>query len=137
MSRTRIVLGGVAAAFLALSALAHGLGGWPAQRTALHAIGADPALVHALGAGWLFGSVAMGVFAVLGLRAARLAWRGSPDPPGPMRLVGGAYAAFGLAAIAAQRGNWFFLVFVIPGLVLVWSAGGSPRTGPADQPARS
>ncbi|MDX2183203.1 MAG: hypothetical protein SFW08_04385 [Gemmatimonadaceae bacterium] len=128
--RARSIVGGVASLFVLVSALAHGAGGWPVQRAALAEAGADAELIRAMAAGWLFGSAAMAVFGILGLRAAWVTWRGKAESPWPMRILGGGYALFGIATIIAQRGNWFFLVFVVPGLAMAASAAsGSASDG--------
>lgn len=136
MRSWRTVMGVAGSGFMVLSAFAHGAGGWPVQRAALTAAETPPDLIRAMAAGWLFGSVAMAIFGILGLRASWRVWRGNPESPWPMRIVGLGYAAFGIAAILAQRGNWFFLVFVIPGLLTAWAAPRSRRTDPAAPPAR-
>ena len=128
MTRLRIVLGHVAGVLMLASSAAHSLLGWPALRGALAAVNAPNDLVSGLRIGWLFGGVAMLVFACLvlgtfvGLTRKRLA------PLGPPLLIGAAYIAFGAwAFVISGLEPFFFSIFVVPGLMLVAASWGPRR----------
>lgn len=119
MSSIRSPLGVAAGAFLVLSSAAHSLLGWPEMAAALAKTAASPDLVRGLAAGWHFGGVAMLVFGVLVVQLFLRARKDESVSLGPALLIGGAYAAFGLGALAISALNPFFLVFIVPGTVLV------------------
>lgn len=132
MSRTRSVVGIVVGVFLLLSAVAHSLLGGQALRAELTAAQVPPDLLRGALIGWYFGGAAMLAFGVLVLHAfARRA-----DSPAvslvPARLVAGTYLLFGGAALAGSDFDPFFLVFVIPGLLLSWASFPRRTADPAD-----
>jgi hypothetical protein len=106
---------------VAASAVPHALLGWPAIAQALVGAGVSADAIGGVGAGWLFGSVAMltlGAVVVLAARDARaggdFGWRAA-------LAVGAAYLAFGVAALVV-RGRSHFLAFVALGVGLAWAA---------------
>jgi len=110
-----------AGALIAAAALPHALIGWPAVAQGLAAAGVAPDAIGGVGAAWLFGSVAMlalGAVVVLAARDVRaggdFGWRAA-------LVVGGAYLAFGCAALVL-RGRTHFLAFVALGGYAVWAA---------------
>ncbi len=111
----------VLGALVAASAVPHALLGWPAIAQALVAAGVPPDAIGGVGAGWLFGSVAMlalGAVVVLAARDVRaggeFGWRAA-------LAVGAAYLAFGVAALVV-RGRSHFLAFVALGAGIAWAA---------------
>lgn len=119
MSPIRTTLGVCAGAFLVLSSAAHSLLGWPEMAAALSKTNAPAELVRGLAIGWHFGGVAMLVFGVLVLQLFLRARRDDSVSLGPALLIGGAYAAFGLGALAISGLNPFYFVFIAPGAALV------------------
>ena len=120
---TRLVPLGAAAALYLLSALAHGGGGWPAQRRMLVGHGVAGHDLEAMAAGWLFGSACMLGLGLMAARAVRQARRGEPVDAGAHGVMGAAYALFGVgAAVAGARFNPFFLLFVANGALHAWGA---------------
>lgn len=124
MSRARLVVGLIACLMLVLSACAHSIFGWGqlSAQVASHGLPAD--LLQTLGIGWRWGGVAMVAF---GVTAAweLLAERRVPAPQLRACLVTGVtYVLFGIGAIAVSKSP-FFLVFVVPGLMLLFA--GWPR----------
>lgn len=113
----------LAAALYLLSAVAHGGGGWPAQRAMLGRHGVAGQDLEAMAAGWLFGSACMlglGMMAAWGVRQARASTAVDTVAHG---VMGGTYALFGiLAATAGARFNPFFLLFVVNGALHAWGA---------------
>ena len=122
MSRTRRVVGIVVGVFLLLSAVAHSLLGGQALRAELTAAQVPPDLLRGALIGWYFGGAAMLAFGILVL----LAFIRQADSPAialvPARIVAATYLLFGIAALAWSGLDPFFLVFVIPGLLLSWAA---------------
>jgi hypothetical protein len=126
MMRTRAWLGLAAGGLLILSAAAHSLLGWPELSHELAKLAASADLTRALAIGWHFGGVAMvalGAVVVDGfagaLRRRAVDWRA-------VRVVGLTYFAFGAGALVATGGRLFFLIFLLPGLVILAAA---PRGG--------
>jgi hypothetical protein len=109
------ILAIVAGAFMLLSALAHGLLGWPVMRGELAKLGAPADLVGGLAAGWLFGSAAMATFGVTVILAALRLRRGDRSGAFALRAIAACYVVFGLAAFVARGFEPFFLNFVAAG----------------------
>lgn len=131
MSRSRRVVGIVVGVFLLLSALAHSLLGGEALRAELTAAAVPPDLLRGALIGWYFGGAAMLAFGVLVLHAfARRADRPAVSLL-PVRIVAATYLLFGAAALAGSGLDPFFLVFVIPGLLLSWAAFAGRTAPPA------
>ena len=122
MSRTRAVLGLTAGVMLILSSAAHSILGWRALSGELAAAHVPAELVLGLQVGWQFGGVAMLAFGVilLGLFARR--WRGEPVSLLPAAIVAAAYLGFGGWALLASNFDPFFLVFIVPGVLLALAA---------------
>jgi len=101
------------------SSAAHSLLGWKELRGALERSGAPPDLILDLGLGWHFGGAAMLTFGgiVVALFTQRL--RGTHVSMMPAIVVGATYVLFGAAALVVSRFNPFFLVFLVPGLMLL------------------
>jgi hypothetical protein len=120
----RAILVLVAAAAMFLSAVAHGVFGLAAIRGELAGTGAGEHLVHAISAGWLFGSASMATFGAVVFASGLRLRRGDRTGVLPIRLIAACYVAFGLAALLASHFNPHFLLFVATGLL-----AGLPVTG--------
>jgi hypothetical protein len=128
MARFRAVLGLIGSAMLILSAAAHSLGGGPAIAAELRQAGVPPALLTNMTIAWHFGGVAMLVLGVIVAAVFVRRLRGLRTSPSPALLTGGAYVLFGGWAILASR-NPFFLIFVVPGALMLAAAGGGADPG--------
>jgi hypothetical protein len=118
MNRTQASIGYAAAILIVLSGAAHFVG-WIKLRTILSASTAPPDLIQALGIGWVFGGVAM---LALGSIAIASTVKRRHDPTAsllPVRIIGIAYVAFGAGAMSITGFDPFFLVFILPGILLV------------------
>ena len=119
MRHVKIVLGMTAAALMIASSLAHSLFGWKALRRALHEVGAPHDLILALSLGWQFGGTAMLVFGLTVMAVYWLRLRGRPVSQWPAVLIGITYLCFGICALLLSHLDPFFLVFIVPGVVLL------------------
>ena len=124
MHRTRSILGIVAGVLMIASAAAHSLLGWPQLRAQLAQSHVPGDLVQGLAVGWHFGGAAMVAFACIVLWVFVRRLRGRPAPLVPPTIIAAAYLAFGAGALAVT-GDPFFLVFIVPGLML--AAASFPR----------
>lgn len=130
MTRTRTWLGLAAGALLILSAAAHSLLGWPELAGELAKLAPSADLARALAVGWHFGGVAMLGFGAVVVDSFVRALRGRNVDWRPARIVGLTYLAFGAGALAATGGRPFFLLFLVPGLVILAAArDGRPEAG--------
>ena len=119
MSRFRYVSGLVAASWLVLSSAAHSLLGWRQVHSQLSAASAPADLVFAVKAGWQFAGVSMLCFAIIVIAILRGRYRDPSVSTRPVYFIGIAYAAYGLWALLTSNGDWFFLIFIVPGLLLL------------------
>jgi len=128
MRRFRSILGLAGGAMMVLSSAAHSLLGWKELRAALGQTTAPDDLIRSLGFGWHFGGAAMLAFGciVVALFARRL--KGAAVSSMPAIVIGATYVIFGVWALAASRFDPFFLVFVVPG-VMVLTASFDRRVG--------
>ena len=124
MKLFRAILGLVAGVFLVLSAGAHSLLGWKAMRAELERLQAPAELVGGLGAGWIFGGVAMLAFGCIVLTLFTQRLRGAPVSLFPANVIGAAYALYGAGALVANDFEPQFFVFVIPGVLLLLAGHG-------------
>lgn len=129
--RTRAWIGLAAGALLILSAAAHSLLGWPELAAELEKLAPSADLTRALAIGWHFGGVAMLGFGAIVVDSFLRALRGREVDWRPARVVGLTYLVFGAGALAATGGNLFFLVFLVPGLLILFGARGAGRPGEA------
>ena len=122
MIRLKAILGWISGALMVTSAGAHSLSGWKALRGQLERANAPADLILALSLGWQFGGTAMLVFGliVLGLCFQRM--RGKKVSLWPAGLIGIAYVAFGVCALLLSNFDVFFLVFLVPGILLSTAA---------------
>ena len=124
-NRLRVVLGSVAGVILVGSSAAHSLLGWPQLGAGLASAGAPPDLITGLAIGWHFAGAAMLVFGVIVIRLfADL--RRRRVPLWPALVIAVVYLAFGAGALAVSDMNPFFLVFIVPGLLLLLASWGQP-----------
>jgi hypothetical protein len=128
MAKWRRVVGIVVGSFMLLSAAAHSLMGGKLLRADLQAAGVPDDLLRGVLVGWHFGGAAMVAFgAVVLLTFARHARSGEPSL-GPARVIALLYLAFGVGALAVSELDPFFLIFLVPGLLLAFAA--FPRLRP-------
>lgn len=127
MKRARAVLGLIAGALLVASSAAHSLLGWKGIRGELEKARVPAGLLHGVELGWHFGGVAMLVFGVTVLMLFAQAVQGRPVSLRPALLIAVGYLLFGAWALASSGLDPFFLLFVVPGGLLLfaaWPAGG-------------
>jgi ADP-ribose pyrophosphatase YjhB (NUDIX family) len=117
LSHTRSILGIVAGVLMIASSAAHSLLGWPSLRASLAQAGAPDDLAQGLAVGWHWGGAAMVAFACIVLWTFLRRLQGDAVSLVPPGIVSALYLAFGAAAIAIT-GDAFFLVFIVPGLLL-------------------
>jgi hypothetical protein len=105
----------IAGTFMLLSAGAHAILGWEAQRESLGVLGTPADQVARLSAGWHFGSVAMAAFGIAmlicGFRLKRRDYSGIAM----VRIVAAAYVIYGVAAYITFDYEPSFLGFVALG----------------------
>jgi hypothetical protein len=122
MNRVQAKIGYAAAILILLSGAMHSVFGWKVMRKELTASMAPPELIKTLGIGWIFGGVAM---LALGTIAIAATVKRGNDPNAsllPVFVIGIAYVVFGAGAMSVTRFDPFFLVFILPGLLLVAAA---------------
>ncbi len=131
MQRGRLVLGLIAGVLLLASSAAHSLLGWPQLRHGLTEANAPADLIVGLSLGWHFAGVAMLVFGVIVVLLFADALRRQAVSLRPALLIGLAYLVFGTWALTASNLDPYFLVFIVPGVLLLlaaWGhAGATPR----------
>ena len=129
MERWRFVVGMVGAALIVASGCAHTLVGWKVMRAGLVAAGAPLELVTGLGIGWIFGGVSMFGFGSIAIATILARRRGVASTRGPIVIIAIVYIVFGLGALVASRFDPFFLIFILPGLLLAMSVWPSRASG--------
>lgn len=126
MNRLRIALGLLAGVLLVLSSAAHSLLGWKQLGIALANTQAPPDLVTGLSIGWHFAGLAMLAFGCIVLSTFTEALRRRPVSFRPVGFIALVYIVFGIWALRVSNLDPFFLVFIVPGLLLAaasWRAG--------------
>lgn len=123
MRRVRPFLGIVAGLTMVASFAAHSFLGWPALAAALADAHAPADLVRGLAIGWQFGGASMLIFGAIVLVVFSRTMRGREVSAMPPRLIAALYVSFGLIALAITR-DVFFLIFVVPGLMLAAASFG-------------
>jgi hypothetical protein len=114
----RTLLGQIVGVLLMLSSAAHSLLGWPQLEMQLDAAGVAADLQTGLRIGWHFGGAAMLAFGFIVLTVFTDRRRGGKAPLWAPQVISALYVAFGGWALTVSRGDLFFLIFVIPGLLL-------------------
>jgi len=125
--KRRGVLGLVAGVMLILSSAAHSILGWKGLGGELSAAHVPPDLLLGVKVGWQFGGVAMLVLGVVVVGQALRRLRGQEASALPEIAIAAGYLGFGAWALLASDLNPFFLVFIVPGVLLALSAIG-PRS---------
>lgn len=129
MTALRALAGLLAGVVMAASSYAHSVLGWPQLRAQLaqHNVPAD--LAKGLGVGWVFGGVCMLGYGLVALWMFSQAWRAVPVALAPARLIGLTYLAFGIGAMVVNGGDPFYVVFIVPALLLLYASlgSGAPR----------
>lgn len=118
MNRFKPILGWVSGALLVTSSGAHSLAGWKLLRAELERANVPAELILSLSLGWQFGGTAMLVFGLIVLGLFWLRMRGRAVSLWPAALIGVAYTAFGVCALLLSDFDKFFLVFLVPGILL-------------------
>ncbi|HEX2718281.1 MAG TPA: hypothetical protein VHM67_11420 [Gemmatimonadaceae bacterium] len=129
MNRIRFWLGIAVGIVFILSSGAHSLLGWKRLSAALVATRAPTDLIAGLGVGWHFAGAAMLVFGciVIWLFLAR---RRRQVSLRPAQLIAVLYIVFGSWAFVISNMNPFFLIFIVPGMLLAVAAwGDEPAAG--------
>lgn len=122
MNRIRTILGIVAGLAMIASSGAHSLYGWKELGSALRTTQAPADLISTVGIGWRFGGSAMLAFGIIVIALFWKEWKGIPVSLMPAIVIGITYFAFGCGAFVASRFDPFFMVFVIPGLLVLIAA---------------
>jgi hypothetical protein len=130
MPRFRLILGLVAGAVMIASSAVHSIFGWRALAGALADAHVPGELVAALGLGWRFGGAAMLAFGVIVVALFTHRLKGSSVTLRPAIVIGLTYVAFGAWALAVSRFDPFFLIFVVPGAVVLTAALSQPVLRP-------
>jgi hypothetical protein len=125
--KRRGVLGLVAGVMLILSSAAHSILGWKGLGGELAAAQVPPDLLLGVKVGWQFGGVAMLAFGVVVVGQALRRLRGEEASSLPELTIAAAYLGFGAWALLASDMNPFFMVFIVPGVLLALSAIGRSR----------
>jgi hypothetical protein len=79
---------------------------------------APPDLVQGLHIGWVFGGVIMLVLGTLCISIFLKRFRGQPASTFAPALISIAYFAFGAWAMVTTGGDPFFLIFIVPAVLL-------------------
>ena len=119
MSRLRIGVGLATAVLLLLSSAAHSIAGGRQVAAELAAAQVPPDLALGLQVGWQFGGAAMLVFGLIALEAFVGRWRGRAVSLRPGRFIGAIYLLFAAWALVRSNFDPFFLVFAVPGALLL------------------
>lgn len=122
--KPRTLTGILAGILLLAASAAHAFLGWPIFAAALAKLSADPHVTGGLQMGWHWGSVTMLGCGLIVLLAAIARLRGRGFDPVPSRIVAGCLLAFGVGAFVARDFNTHFLLFVVLGALVGFSATG-------------
>ena len=123
--RVKAGVGLIGGVLLLLSSGAHSVLGWKGLSGALSAAGVPPDLVLGLKIGWQFGGVAMLAFATIAIVLFARRLRGDIVSMFPVRIIAATYLGFGLWALVASGFDLFFLIFIVPALLLsIGTVGG-------------
>ncbi len=126
MNLVRIVLGFVVSAMMIASSLLHSVVGWKVLSGKIEKAEVPAALVRSLALGWHWGGAAMFGFGCLVLFLFAQFLKDRSTSLRPALVIAVLYIAFGVWAIATSH-DPFFLVFVVPGLLLLVASAG-PKT---------
>ncbi len=118
----RAILGIVAACIMLLSSFAHTLGGWPHMAGRLKSLQAPVDLILALKLGWILGSACMLAFALIAAVLCVRRLRGISVSAFPLAVIAVVYTGYGMLALVATQYQLGFLIFLIPGMLLLIAA---------------
>lgn len=122
------IIGLIGSALLLVSGVAHLVLGWPAVRAELTATHVPADVTDVIMLGWQFGGLAMIVLSGLMGNHFLRRWNDAARSRFSPVLVGTAYVLFGSWAIGWVGFQPFYLIFIIPGLLLVFAALGDRLT---------
>lgn len=122
LGRWQVVVGFVAAALQVVSGAVHSMLGWPAVTKEFAATNAPAALVQGLAVPWHFTGLSMVTFGVVVALTLQRALRKPGEPLTTVMVIGATYVVFGLVGMALTGGNATFLMFLVPGVMLVVAA---------------
>ena len=134
MSRLRPVLGLAVGVVLVVSSAMHSLLGWPGLHAALAAANAPPDLIAGLRIGWHFGGAMILTFGLVTLWSFAQRLRGRAVSLHAVRAFAAAYVLYGAYALVTSDMNPFFLIFVVPGVLLLLASGEPRATAPGASP---
>jgi hypothetical protein len=129
MNTLRIVLGLVVAAFIIISSFLHSILGWKSLSGQLREAHAPEELIAHLALGWHMCSAAMFTFGaiLIFLFAKHLRDRTTSLRIGQVIAI--FYAGYGVWAQVESHNSFFAVMFIVPGLLLLFAASGStPKT---------
>ena len=118
MARWRSVLGLLAGIILILSSAAHSLLGGEAVRSQLAAAHVPSDLALGLRVSWHLGGMATLTFGVIVISLFVRRMRGESVSALPALIIAGGEIAFGTWALLTSNFDPFFLIFIVPGLLL-------------------
>jgi hypothetical protein len=124
MTRFRSILGLVAGATMIASSAAHSLLGWKLLNAALEQAHADGELIKTLALGWHFAGAAMLAFGFIVMALFRHRLLGAAVSLKPAIVIGATYVIYGTWALTISGFDPFFLVFVVPGLAVLFASFG-------------
>lgn len=101
-----------------LSAGAHSILGWKAMSERLAATDAPADLVLGLRVGWIWGGPPMIVFGIIAITACVARFHGRPASMLLPSLIALLYLGFAAWAAVVTGGDPFFVLFLVPGLLL-------------------
>jgi hypothetical protein len=129
MTILRIVLGFVLAAFFILGGFMHSILGWRSLSSRLRDAHTPEELIAQLALGWHLGGAAMFTF---GLMLIFLYLKFLRDRATSLRiaqLIAIFYIGFGIWAQVVSHNAFFTVMFIVPGLLLLFAASaGPPKT---------
>jgi hypothetical protein len=111
------------------SAAAHSLLGWKGISAQLAKAQAPPDLISGLRLAWHLGGAAMFTFGCIVLFLFLQSRKNPSVSLRPLLIIALFYVVFGIWALAASNLNPFFLIFIVPGLLLL--AASWPGKAPA------
>ena len=124
MNRLRIVLGFIVSAIMIASSFAHSLLGWKNLRAQLEKVPVPRDLIAGLAIGLHWGGAAMFALGCIVLFVFARFAKDRSASRSPALIIALFYIAFGVWAITTSH-KPFFLIFVIPGLLLAVASSGS------------
>ena len=116
--KIKSVFGLIGGAILILSAGAHSVLGWQALRGERAKTNAPPDLVQGLEVGWIFGGFVMVVLGVICISTFSKRFRGEPASTFAPAIISAGYLGFAAWAALTAGGDPFFLIFVVPAVLL-------------------